>query len=92
MTARIGYLPLDGCGGEGLVWARCRRGETEKPVAQHLKMPMAGLESEPAIFFGEANVGLGRRAEVGSEHSPAKHAHRLHSSLVARRFAAGMSR
>ena len=31
-----------------------------KAVVETIELPMAGQESEPAIFLGEANVGLGR--------------------------------
>jgi hypothetical protein len=45
---------------------QCRRSTALKAVTQPIKVPMAGLESEPAIFQREANDVFGR-STVGEE-------------------------
>lgn len=47
------------------LWARSGSGGGMKAVVETIELPMAGQESEPAIFLGEANVGLGRSTDGG---------------------------
>jgi hypothetical protein len=47
------------------VWARSRRNPALEAVIRRLKTAMAGLESEPAIFLGEATGSFGRAALIG---------------------------
>lgn len=59
-TARLSYLPLEHRRIERPVWARSRHDPDVEAVIHDLKLPMAGLYSEPAIFFEEATGRLGR--------------------------------
>ena len=42
--------------------------QNEKAAVWSLKLPMAGLESEPAIFRREPTVGFGRTVIIDQSH------------------------